>query len=302
MDRIMSDEERIRRAEAVAERRRNKSQELYYEKIQIEKNKSKSKKILIQIFVCLLIYCGLYYIKNLPDDNNMKKQCNEKINLILNYDIDLKKIYDSIFYKNKEINSNDTNDEKGVNSKDNIEENKMDEDTETNNNNISLENITFNLGIGGELEQNNQDESNEQIDDDVDYIKSNITLTNPLQQGVITSRFGEREASEIVSPNHRGIDLGASNGTEIISSCNGKVIEVSSVGDFGKHIKIQNSDVIFIYAHCNKLLVNKGDEIKIGQKIAEVGSTGRATGPHLHFEIRRGERAIDPELIMNFEK
>lgn len=53
-----------------------------------------------------------------------------------------------------------------------------------------------------------------------------------------------------------------------------------------------------IYAHCNQLYVNQGDKVTQGQEIAEVGSTGNSTGPHLHFEIRISERKVDPEKIL----
>ena len=299
MDRILSEEERIRRAEEVAARRKNKELELNYDNIYLEKNKSKSRKILMQILVCLLIYCGLYYIKNLPEENNIKIQYNEKINWILNYDIDLKKIYNNLF--NKKENIKDIINESIINNDEKLKiDNEIEKDNIIEENNISMYDLTFKFGIGGELENNNEEVNNE-VDNDVNYIKENINMCNPLENGIITSRFGSREGSETVSPNHKGIDLGAVSGTEIKSASDGKVIEVSSSGDFGKHIKIQNGDVTFIYAHCSKLLVNKGDEINMGQKIAEVGSTGKATGPHLHFEIRRKERSIDPESIMNFE-
>ena len=65
-------------------------------------------------------------------------------------------------------------------------------------------------------------------------------------------------------------------------------------------MKIQINDVIIVYAHCSKLYVNEGDKIRQGQEIAEVGSTGNATGPHLHFEVRYQNRLIDPELILEF--
>lgn len=295
MDRIVSDEERLKRAQAVAERRKNKNVEYNYEKIQLEKDKSKSRKILLQIFVCLLIYCGLFYIKNSANDNGIKKIYNEKISWILDYDINFKEMYSSFINKIKKDNNDKTNNIENNNDENNNNENMDNEE-------ISSENLIFNYGIGGELNENNEELNDESsINQDVDYIKSQIKLSKPIEQSVVTSRFGSRESSTIVSSNHKGIDLGAANGTEIKSASDGKVIEVSSSGDFGKHIKIQNGEVTFIYAHCSNLFVNNGDEIKLGQKIAEVGATGRATGPHLHFEIRRGERAIDPELVMNFE-
>lgn len=296
MDKIMSVEERIRRAEEVAERRQNKKIDLDYNRIKIEKSKSKTNSFLVQIFICLLIYCGFYYIKNMPEGKNNK--WIEKTKAVLSYDVDFMGIYNYFFNKNNTFNN--TTNENMV-----IEEEKSENKIDDLNENTS-ENFEENLGIGGELiEENNEQETIiEEIknfdDEDIKYIKENISLIKPVN-GVITSRFGERESSEIVSANHKGLDIGAASGTEIKSACDGKVVQVSSSGDFGKHIMIQNHDIIFIYAHCSKLIVNEGDEIKQGQKIAEVGSTGRATGPHLHFEIRRGERSIDPELIMKFE-
>ncbi len=54
------------------------------------------------------------------------------------------------------------------------------------------------------------------------------------------------------------------------------------------------------YAHCSKIIVKEGEKVKQGDKIAEVGETGNTTGPHLHFEIRRDNRTIDPEYILKF--
>ena len=68
----------------------------------------------------------------------------------------------------------------------------------------------------------------------------------------------------------------------------------------GNHIKILNNDVMTLYAHCKTIYVKEGDIIKQGQAIAEVGATGNVTGPHLHFEIRKDNRYVDPDLLIEF--
>ena len=68
----------------------------------------------------------------------------------------------------------------------------------------------------------------------------------------------------------------------------------------GNHIKITNGDVTTLYAHCKTIYVKEGDIIIQGQNLGEVGSTGNSTGPHLHFEIRRNNEYVDPDLILDF--
>lgn len=68
----------------------------------------------------------------------------------------------------------------------------------------------------------------------------------------------------------------------------------------GNHIKIQNGEILTVYAHCSELNVIVGEHVNQGQEIGKVGATGKVTGPHLHFEIRRDGRYIDPTLILNF--
>ena len=78
----------------------------------------------------------------------------------------------------------------------------------------------------------------------------------------------------------------------------GDVELVSDYGDYGKHIKITNGEISTLYAHCSQIIVQEGEHIVQGQKIAEVGATGKTTGPHLHFEIRRNNITVDPEKII----
>lgn len=138
-----------------------------------------------------------------------------------------------------------------------------------------------------------------QMEQDAQYIKQNCNLIHPIE-GKITSVFGSREPSEIVSEFHQGIDIGATTGTVIHAAMEGKVVASSYAGDYGNHIKIQNGEVLTVYAHCSELNVKVGDYVTQGQQIGKVGATGKVTGPHLHFEFRRSGRYVDPQLIMNF--
>ena len=126
-----------------------------------------------------------------------------------------------------------------------------------------------------------------------------VSFVKPLENGTITSRYGLRQATAIVSGNHKGVDIGAKYGTDIRAAMDGQVTVVSDEGDYGKHVKIVDGDVSTIYAHCSKIVVSQGDFVKKGQKIAEVGSTGKSTGPHLHFEIRRNNLSVNPEEILS---
>ena len=136
-----------------------------------------------------------------------------------------------------------------------------------------------------------------QIDIDLSEIKENYSVILPLN-GVKTSAFGSREEGEIVTANHTGIDIASDRGTVIKAAMSGKVTKVSSEGDYGKHLKITDKDLITLYAHCDEIYVEEGEEIVQGQDIAEVGSTGNSTGNHLHFEIIYKDRYINPEDVL----
>lgn len=114
-------------------------------------------------------------------------------------------------------------------------------------------------------------------------------------EGVVTSKFGERWGK-----NHSGIDIGCPEGTPIYASAAGKAVFVGEKSGYGLLIIIAHSDgsSFTIYAHNSKNLVKQNADVKQGEKIALVGQTGRATGPHLHFEIRIESKAVDPLLYL----
>ncbi|MDR1376193.1 MAG: LysM peptidoglycan-binding domain-containing M23 family metallopeptidase [Synergistaceae bacterium] len=94
---------------------------------------------------------------------------------------------------------------------------------------------------------------------------------------------------------HTGLDIKASRGTIIRSSREGQVVYSGWMGGYGKVVVVEHSrGQSTLYAHCSSLLVKQGAKISVGQNIARVGSTGRTTGPHLHFEVRNGNSPVNP--------
>lgn len=120
-------------------------------------------------------------------------------------------------------------------------------------------------------------------------------------KGRLTSRFGWRRHP--FNPKrknyHTGIDISAVTGTPILAAASGVVVFAGNGGQFGKLAIIRHKNgYLTAYAHASKLHVKKGQAVKQGQKIARVGSTGLSTGPHLHFEIRRQKKRINPLVAM----
>ena len=119
--------------------------------------------------------------------------------------------------------------------------------------------------------------------------------------GKITSDFGYREiANELASRNHKGIDIGAPKGTSIFAAHSGTVTKSAAFGNYGNCIIIENEKYKTIYAHCSKLFVEEGEKVVQGEKIAEVGATGNATGNHLHFEIIKEGKNLNPGEVMEW--
>jgi len=133
--------------------------------------------------------------------------------------------------------------------------------------------------------------------------KKRIKFRWPLI-GRITSEFGvRRDPKRKKMEFHTGIDIAAPPGKKFVSAEDGKVIFIGRKGGYGLTIIIQHSKGYkTLYGHCLIALVKKGQYVKKGQVIGRVGESGLSTGPHLHFEIRKNEVAIDPTTLINKRK
>ncbi len=299
MERTMSVEDKIRRAEEIYARRKEGTLPKTTT-VTVNTNNKKElkllKKMIIQIIVSILIYLCIYAVQN----NNyiFSEEFLEKTNKILSYDMNFKEIYQNLKnnfenkiteIKNNSIKNQNENQEQGIGGADSTEDANTTQTTENTDN-------TNPIGENVNVDTSNQEQSQEEKD--IENIKATSTFIKPIE-GTISSKYGQREPTTSTVPkNHTGVDIAANLGTKIKSATAGEVVIASEEGDYGKHLKIQIGEVSIIYAHCNNLYVKQGDQVSQGQEIAEVGTTGNSTGPHLHFEIRISERTIDPQKIL----
>ena len=118
----------------------------------------------------------------------------------------------------------------------------------------------------------------------------------PVKSGWISSGFGERNdpfTGKLTK--HSGLDFAGKKGSDVLSVGRGVVIWAGTRHGYGKTLEIDHGNgYVTRYAHSQELLVNVGDRVTAGQKIAKMGQTGRATSPHVHFEVLKKGRAINP--------
>ena len=222
MDRVLSTDERIRRAEEIYLRRRENKDRRISTRVNISDNKSNLKlfkKLILQILICVFIYSVFLLIKS--SNYIFSEEFIAKAKEVLNYDINIQEKYNTVisFF------------------------NKSEEDKETL---VQEEKKTFEEAIGGaEAEEANISSVTEEVPQiteetssisqeriDADDILANYSLIKPLT-GTITSRFGLRNPTTASVPKyHTGIDIAASTGTKFIASMEGEVVLVSSYGDY----------------------------------------------------------------------
>ena len=115
-----------------------------------------------------------------------------------------------------------------------------------------------------------------------------------------TSGFGVRSDPFLGRPAmHTGLDFRAASGDPVRATANGKVVSSGWAGGYGRMVEIDHGNGLSTrYGHLSEIGVKVGDQIKIGQVIGAVGSTGRSTGPHLHYETRIDGDAVDPQKFL----
>ncbi len=122
--------------------------------------------------------------------------------------------------------------------------------------------------------------------------------------GVVTSKFGFRRHPITGKRSmHMGIDISAKRGSEIVAMADGLVVFSGRKNGYGNIVEIRHANGLETrYAHNQRNIVTEGDLIHKGQVIAKLGSTGRSTGPHVHFEVRRNGEAVDPMRYLDLSE
>ncbi len=132
-------------------------------------------------------------------------------------------------------------------------------------------------------------------------LKGVLPNSSPIRAAFNSSSYGWRiDPFNGRKAFHEGLDFSAETGTTIFAAAGGIVTAAESMPDYGKIVIIAHgSGLETRYGHTSKLLVKVGERVKKGQAVAEVGNTGRSTGPHLHYEIRLNGNALDPRKYLN---
>lgn len=127
-----------------------------------------------------------------------------------------------------------------------------------------------------------------------------ITFAEPVRGYEVNSAFGMRRLPGSHARRHEGVDIAAPTGTGVLVAAEGRILRTGyDAGGYGRFIEVRHPNgMSTLYGHLSRIDVASGDDVTPGQRIGLVGSTGRSTGPHLHFEVRRGDRQINPVKVM----
>ena len=141
------------------------------------------------------------------------------------------------------------------------------------------------------------------VAEDAGPITRLIAFAEPVRDYAINSPFGPRRMPGQTVRNHEGVDIAAPQGTSVFVAAEGSVLRTGyDAAGYGRFVEIGHPNgMSTLYGHLSRVDVASGDRLDAGERLGLVGSTGRSTGPHLHFEVRRGDRQVNPVRVMGRE-
>lgn len=128
-----------------------------------------------------------------------------------------------------------------------------------------------------------------------------MAFVEPVKGHAVNSAYGLRRlATEAHARRHKGVDIAAPTGTSVFASAEGEVLRTGyDAGGYGRFIEVRHPNgMSTLYAHLSRVDVHTGEAVTADERIGLVGTTGRSTGPHLHFEVRRGGEQVNPVSIL----
>ena len=122
------------------------------------------------------------------------------------------------------------------------------------------------------------------------------SLGNPVK--AITEKGDKANADQM--QNHKGIDIASPYGSDVFCAAKGKVVFAGQKGGYGNCVIVEHGNgLATLYGHLSKVIVKANQEVTVGELIAKSGNSGRSTGPHLHYEVRKNNTPINPKLFLN---
>ncbi|WP_010232963.1 M23 family metallopeptidase [Clostridium arbusti] len=282
-------------------------------------NKHRTTKGLIIIIstvsFCIFSYCRVMAMENTTDI--FGNQVSKVTNILYGKNISMKKIR----YENKTSNKKEE-DSKSINNK-SKDSSKAGMSTKVTKISVKSKSMIPREAKENTVYKNNNIDNNKK--NEVSYAKgnnvskgevaansNNTVATNNEQaalltlpaNGRISSFFGYRKVTlnngTIEAGMHKGLDIAVPMGTKIAAAMSGEVEFVGVQEGYGNVIILKHPNGLeTLYGHCSKIEVNKGEKVNTGNEIGKVGSTGRSTGPHIHFEVRLNGTAVDPLKYLN---
>ncbi len=238
------------------------------------KEKSSLPKLMFrQLAVCLLIFFVIFLIKGI--DTPFTNYITGKVQYVLQQDIELNSVFKSVDDALGKLR-NETNPDNG--SKDPA----------------GKTDITDNASDNLSADISKPETSVLSATTEKDHNPA-VNMITPVN-GVLSSPFGERKdpVTKVVKM-HEGVDIEAAKGENILAALSGTVVDAGSSPSYGNYLKIKHENSFeTVYAHCSVVSVQQGKKVAQGDVVAKVGNTGASVGTHLHFEVWKDGKAVNP--------